>query len=49
LGLPISQRIIENHGGIIEVRSRVGVGSTFTVVLPAAEKEEERREAKAAG
>ncbi|MCG5056178.1 MAG: hypothetical protein KA712_24790 [Myxococcales bacterium] len=34
LGLPISQRIIENHGGTIEVRSRVGVGSTFTVLLP---------------
>lgn len=37
LGLPISQRIIENHGGFIEVRSRVGVGSTFTVVLPVSE------------
>jgi two-component system, NtrC family, sensor histidine kinase HydH len=34
LGLPISQRIIENHGGTIEVRSRVGAGSTFTVLLP---------------
>ncbi len=34
LGLPISQRIIEHHGGTIEVRSRVGIGSTFTVVLP---------------
>jgi two-component system, NtrC family, sensor histidine kinase HydH len=39
LGLPISQRIIENHGGTIEVRSRVGVGSTFTVLLPALEAE----------
>ena len=36
LGLPISQRIIENHGGRIEVRSREGAGSTFTVVLPVA-------------
>ncbi len=34
LGLPISQRIIENHGGQIEVRSQPGKGSTFTVVLP---------------
>jgi two-component system sensor histidine kinase HydH len=34
LGLPISQRIIENHGGTIEVRSKLGAGSTFTVLLP---------------
>ena len=34
LGLPISQRIIENHGGTIEVRSQVGAGATFTVLLP---------------
>jgi signal transduction histidine kinase len=34
LGLPISQRIIENHGGTIEVRSQQGEGATFTVLLP---------------
>jgi signal transduction histidine kinase len=34
LGLPISQRIIENHGGTIEVRSQSGMGATFTVLLP---------------
>lgn len=34
LGLPISQRIIENHGGTIEVRTQPGAGATFTVLLP---------------
>ena len=43
LGLPISQRIIENHGGTIEVRSRVGVGSTFTVVLPVFDEAKEAK------
>ena len=34
LGLAISQVIAEAHGGRIEVESRVGAGSTFTVYLP---------------
>ncbi|HSD90557.1 MAG TPA: ATP-binding protein, partial [Kofleriaceae bacterium] len=37
LGLAISHRIINQHGGTIEVRSTVGQGSTFSVFLPAAE------------
>lgn len=34
LGLPTSRRLIEEHGGRIAVRSEVGRGSEFTVVLP---------------
>ena len=37
LGLAISQRILQQAGGRIDVRSRPGEGSTFTVTLPAAE------------
>ncbi len=34
LGLSISYGIIREHGGIIEVASRLGEGSTFTLTLP---------------
>jgi two-component system, NtrC family, sensor histidine kinase HydH len=37
LGLAVSQRIVETAGGRIEVRSREGEGTTFEIVLPAAE------------
>jgi signal transduction histidine kinase len=35
LGLAISAKIIEAHGGRIEVDSPPGKGATFTVILPA--------------
>ena len=36
LGLYIAQKIVERHGGCIEVNSRPGSGSTFSVILPLA-------------
>ena len=35
LGLPITQRLIEEHRGTISVQSAPGQGATFQVVLPA--------------
>jgi signal transduction histidine kinase len=34
LGLAIAKSIVTAHGGTIEVESRVGVGTTFTIRLP---------------
>lgn len=34
IGLYITRQFVEQHGGVIEVKSKVGVGSTFTVHLP---------------
>lgn len=38
LGLTIARRIVEQHGGIISVRSEVGKGTTFAFTLPVAVK-----------
>jgi len=34
LGLPLAHKIIQDHGGTIEVRSAVETGTTFRVTLP---------------
>lgn len=37
LGLPLAMKIAEKHGGTIEVISKLGEGSTFTLILPGKE------------
>ena len=40
LGLPIVKKTMEQHGGDVEIVSEVGCGTTATLWLPAAEREE---------
>jgi two-component system sensor histidine kinase/response regulator len=35
LGLALTKQLVELHGGVIHVESKVGIGSIFTVYLPA--------------
>jgi len=42
LGLSVSLGIVKKHGGEITVESTIGVGTTFTVVLPVADPRIER-------
>lgn len=35
LGLALTKQLVELHGGVIQFKSQVGVGSIFTVYLPA--------------
>ena len=49
LGLAVSRRIIEAHGGTIAVRSAPGQGSTFVITLPAYRAEDPEPSGGAAG
>ncbi len=39
LGLTITFKIVKEHNGVIDVRSRPGSGSTFTIYLPVPQKD----------
>jgi len=43
IGLAICRKIVERHGGQIEAHSAPGAGSTFTVVLPMKQTNEEKQ------
>ncbi|ROR02986.1 sensor histidine kinase [Desulfosoma caldarium] len=44
LGLSVTYSLIQKHGGYIEVQSEVGVGTTFSVFLPALDPETQDNE-----
>ncbi len=46
LGLSVSYGIVKRHGGTIDVESKIGRGTTFTIRLPI-EKERQKRRGKA--
>jgi signal transduction histidine kinase len=42
LGLSICKQIVQGHGGRVEVKSKLGVGTAFTVLLPRSGKTQPR-------
>jgi len=42
LGLAVTHTLVEEHGGKIKVKSKVGEGSTFTVELPVGSEPESK-------
>jgi hypothetical protein len=47
LGLAVTRKIIVDHGGDIEVKSKLGIGTTFTITLPADVPAKAQRQAPA--
>ena len=45
LGLAVSKKIIDDHGGRIEVRSQVGKGTEFKILLPSASSQQQNSDA----
>ncbi len=43
LGLAIVKKAIDDHGGSISVSSKLGSGTTFTIILPVKPEEEKKR------
>ena len=35
LGLAVAERIVEKHGGALQLQTRNGQGATFAIILPA--------------
>jgi signal transduction histidine kinase len=49
IGLAVCRRIVERHGGSIDVTSQAGQGATFTVALPLRQAQPEYKEVGADG
>lgn len=48
IGLSVVKEIVSRHKGLIKVKGEKGVGSTFTIMLPAYDEEASRKQARAA-